>query len=124
VDRFSFIASDFHRLLLAGLPAHFESDHPSHAVWSLPRISGRVNKIFAFFDQTPLGSASIGQVHVARLFDGRDVVVKVRKPRTNSFKSISRFWHATRSEWPGTVSADGDGRDRVDRSLRPFCTSR
>jgi hypothetical protein len=24
--------TDFHRLLPAGLPAHFESDHPSHAV--------------------------------------------------------------------------------------------
>src|SRR5580700_9209077 len=31
-DRYSFIVSDFHRLLPAGLPAHFESDHPSHAV--------------------------------------------------------------------------------------------
>jgi ubiquinone biosynthesis protein len=36
--------------------------------------------IFAFFDPKPLGSASIGQVHSARLVDGRDVVVKVRKP--------------------------------------------
>src|SRR6202035_2348771 len=31
-DRYSFIVSDFHRLLPAGLPAHFESDMPSHAV--------------------------------------------------------------------------------------------
>jgi ABC1 atypical kinase-like domain len=38
------------------------------------------DRIFAFFDQTPLASASIGQVHVAQLFDGREVVVKVRKP--------------------------------------------
>jgi len=37
-------------------------------------------KLFAFFDSEPLGSASIGQVHAARLFDGRDVVLKVRKP--------------------------------------------
>ncbi len=36
--------------------------------------------IFASFDPAPLGSASIGQVHSARLVDGRDVVVKVRKP--------------------------------------------
>ncbi len=36
--------------------------------------------IFASFDPTPLASASIGQVHAARLVDGRDVVVKVRKP--------------------------------------------
>jgi hypothetical protein len=32
VVRYAFIVSDFHRLLLAGLPAHFESDMPSHAV--------------------------------------------------------------------------------------------
>jgi hypothetical protein len=32
VVRYAFIVSDFHRLLLAGLPAHFESDHPSHGV--------------------------------------------------------------------------------------------
>src|ERR1700730_4680287 len=32
VVRYSFIVSDFHRLLLAGLPAHFESDHASRAV--------------------------------------------------------------------------------------------
>ena len=38
------------------------------------------NKLFAFFDREPLGSASIGQVHAARLIDGREVVLKVRKP--------------------------------------------
>ena len=32
VDRYSFIVVDLHHLLLAGLPAHFESYHPSHAV--------------------------------------------------------------------------------------------
>src|SRR5580658_10495481 len=31
VVRYAFIVSDFHRLLLAGLPAHFVSDMPSHA---------------------------------------------------------------------------------------------
>src|SRR5690348_7471427 len=37
-------------------------------------------QIFAAFDRTPIASASIGQVHAARLRDGRDVIVKVRKP--------------------------------------------
>jgi len=37
--RYSFIVSDFHRLLLAGLPAHFESDMPSHAVGLCEEIS-------------------------------------------------------------------------------------
>jgi len=38
------------------------------------------DQIFAFFDREPLGSGSIGQVHAARLPDGREVVLKVRKP--------------------------------------------
>lgn len=37
--------------------------------------------IFSFFDMDPLGSASIAQVHRARLRkDGRDVAVKVQRP--------------------------------------------
>ena len=39
VDRYSFIVVDLHHLLLAGLPAHFESYHPSHAVRSLCAMS-------------------------------------------------------------------------------------
>ncbi|KAA9156850.1 AarF/ABC1/UbiB kinase family protein [Microbacterium lushaniae] len=36
--------------------------------------------LFAEFEWTPLASASIGQVHAARLEDGTSVVVKVRRP--------------------------------------------
>lgn len=36
--------------------------------------------VFASIDQTPLAAASVGQVHRARLPDGRDVVVKVQRP--------------------------------------------
>jgi hypothetical protein len=36
VDRYSFIVVDLHHLLLAGLPAHFESSQPSQAVRSPP----------------------------------------------------------------------------------------
>eukprot|EP00966_Prymnesium_polylepis_P164327 3799055-Prymnesium_polylepis.3 len=39
-----------------------------------------VEEVFAHFDATPLGAASIGQVHRARLRDGADVVVKVQYP--------------------------------------------
>jgi ubiquinone biosynthesis protein len=38
------------------------------------------DEIFAFFDPEATASASIGQVHAARLADGREVMVKVRKP--------------------------------------------
>lgn len=40
------------------------------------------------FDETPLASASIAQVHTARLKDGREVVVKVLRPRIR--KTIRR----------------------------------
>ncbi|EWS82384.1 ABC transporter [Brachybacterium phenoliresistens] len=40
--------------------------------------------LFAHLEQTPLASASIGQAHAARLADGREVVVKVRKPGVSS----------------------------------------
>ena len=39
-----------------------------------------VREIFASFDPNPLGVASIGQAHAATLRDGREVVVKSRKP--------------------------------------------
>jgi len=40
VDRYSFIVVDLHHLLLAGLPAHFESYMVSQAVRSLWVMSG------------------------------------------------------------------------------------
>lgn len=39
-----------------------------------------VTELFASFEQTPLASASIAQVHPASLPDGREVVVKVLRP--------------------------------------------
>ncbi len=39
-----------------------------------------VDKVFLEFDEQPLASASIAQVHAARLADGREVVVKVVRP--------------------------------------------
>jgi ubiquinone biosynthesis protein len=39
-----------------------------------------IEELFAEFDETPLASASIAQVHTATLHDGREVIVKVLRP--------------------------------------------
>lgn len=39
-----------------------------------------VDKAFAWIGEQPMAAASIGQVHAARLPDGREVVVKVQYP--------------------------------------------
>lgn len=39
-----------------------------------------IDELFQFFQDIPMASASIGQVHKATLFDGSEVVVKVQRP--------------------------------------------
>lgn len=48
---------------------------------TIERSYGRpVTEVLAEFDERPLAAASIAQVHVARLLDGKEVVVKVLRP--------------------------------------------
>jgi len=42
---------------------------------------GPISKSFLYVEQSPLASASIAQVHAAKLKTGEDVVIKVQKPR-------------------------------------------
>lgn len=43
-------------------------------------LGGPIETFYASFDRVPLAAASIGQAHAATTHDGRDVVVKVRRP--------------------------------------------
>jgi predicted unusual protein kinase regulating ubiquinone biosynthesis (AarF/ABC1/UbiB family) len=72
------------------------------------------DKIFADFDQAPLGSASIGRVHGARLFDGRDVVVKVRNPGVDELVQIDLAILASLVEDRALVATE------VDRMLQRY----
>lgn len=62
-------------------------------------LQGRLSKLFASFEEDPLGTASLGQVHGAELRDGRPVVVKVQRPHVRNqladdlafFRSLAEF---------------------------------
>ncbi|MBT9551472.1 MAG: phosphotransferase [Hydrogenophaga sp.] len=43
-------------------------------------LGGEPEDVFARFDVEPLAAASIAQVHRAQLHDGREVIVKIRRP--------------------------------------------
>ena len=65
--------------------AHLQDDVPpfpgSQARAAIEAAQGvPVEEIFRHFDETPLASASIAQVHAAQLQDGTDVVIKVLRP--------------------------------------------
>jgi len=64
---------------LARLQAHVPPDPPEIVRGTFEFSLGRaVDEVFAEFGDEPLGSASIAQVHPARLADGTDVVVKIQ----------------------------------------------
>lgn len=55
--------------------------------------------IFDAIDPTPLGSASIAQVHIARLLDGTDVAVKVQRPRVQELMAQDIDIMRSLSKW-------------------------
>lgn len=78
---------------LQSLQDHIAPFPGTEAIAEIERGLGHpVEELFAAFDVTPLASASIAQVHAARLHDGREVIVKVR--RTSIQHDIERDMRA------------------------------
>ncbi len=87
--------------------AQLRDDAPAFdedAIWDVleEEYGAPPDEVFASFDPTPLAAASIGQVHAAKLDDGRDVVIKVQYPgvadavradlrNAESFAPLARF---------------------------------
>lgn len=56
----------------------FDSDSAVEVIES--ELGQPIEAIFAQFDREPMAAASIGQVHAARLLNGNDVIIKIRRP--------------------------------------------
>ncbi len=77
-----------------------------------------LDQVFAEFDETPIASASIAQVHAARLLDGSEVVVKVLRPDIAPVirrdlglmyilaEKVQQFWREGRRLRPVAVVAE------------------
>ena len=64
--------------------------------------------LFSEFDYEPLGAASIGQAHRARLLSGREVVVKVQYPDAQElfeldFECCIMFCRVARPDYADTL---------------------
>ncbi len=71
-----------------------------------------LEQLFSAFSPEPLASASIAQVHAARLHDGREVVVKVVRPNLEAVIRQDVALLLLLAKWVQRYSADG-------RRLRP-----
>jgi len=64
-----------------------------------------LSELFATFDETPLGAASIAQVHKATLLDGRVVAIKLQRPNVEpklrgDIANLKRISKALRNSLP------------------------
>ena len=73
-----------------------------------------VDEIFDHIDATPFGSASLAQVHRAKLTSGEDVAIKVQRPgvretmaQVSIMRSIAKV--ATRTDWHSAQVVDLSG---------------
>ena len=75
-------------------------------------------RLFAEFDTRPLAAASLGQVHAARLHDGREVVLKVQYPGIAEAVESDLANLSTVARAAGITSKLLDGRAYVEELRR------
>jgi len=78
------------------------------AVAIIEKAFGRpLDRIFASFEQTPVASASIAQVHFATLPNGREVAVKVLRPSMKAVIEKDLALMKMMAGWVENASTDG-----------------
>ncbi|RRV09350.1 ubiquinone biosynthesis regulatory protein kinase UbiB [Pseudomonas sp. v388] len=70
------------------------------------QLGATINEVFSRFDRTPLASASVAQVHSARLKTGEEVVVKVVRPGLKPVISQDLAWLFILASTAERLSAD------------------
>lgn len=87
------ILPDEYVVALQSLQDHIAPFPTKTAILEIERGLGRpIKEMFSSFDEKPLAAASVAQVHAAELYDGRRVIVKVRRPGIKT--QIDRDMHA------------------------------
>jgi ubiquinone biosynthesis protein len=85
-------------------------------------LGGPPEEVFATFDPVPVAAASIAQVHRARLHDGGDVAVKVRRPGIRPIIEADLRWLARLAEVAGAEIPELN-RYRPQEFVRQFAQS-
>ena len=85
-------------------------------------LGGAPEEVFATFDPIPLAAASIAQVHRARLHDGVEVAVKVRRPGIRPIIEADLRWLARLAELAGAEIPEFK-RYRPEAFVRQFAQS-
>ena len=85
-------------------------------------LGGPPEEVFATFDPIPLAAASIAQVHRARLHDGVEVAVKVRRPGIRPIVEADLRWLARLAELAGAEIPEFK-RYRPEAFVRQFAQS-
>jgi len=70
------------------------------------QLGAPIDKLFARFDTKPLASASVAQVHAARLYTGEEVIVKVVRPNLRPVISQDLAWLFLLARSAERLSAD------------------
>jgi len=100
--------------------------HPLPAIRQVveEELGRPLSEVFPRFDPEPLGSASLAQVHLASLPDGREVVVKVQRPEVQErverdLQLLLRFARMAerRTAW-GRMYRAGETAEEVARAVR------